>query len=240
MTSFNPSPSLSRWQRLRNSGIQALRANRRDRARALLVAAATLQPNDVTTWYCLSGAVATPQEQRFCLERVLELQPEHQQALRGLERVSHVAANSPMDRIGALDPAVRKTGRRPKELRPAPSAQPPKPASTPAYELEVPIMPPPAWAKPQSERPHQMPTYQLEVPVMPPPVWKRPGSVVEPAAVDHDLAEASPFAALQARLHGTELSVETPPVQKKSKVMLRVLIGLLLLLIVVLGAMAVF
>src|SRR6266545_4615111 len=85
-----------RWQRVRDAGIGELRAGNQARARELLSEAAALNAQDVTTWLWLSGAVATPAEQRFCLERVLELQPGHPDAQRGLASLSQVMPQTPL------------------------------------------------------------------------------------------------------------------------------------------------
>lgn len=74
-------------QRLRNEGITALREGDKPRARTLLAQALKINPRDAQSWLWLSGAVDTPVEQRFCLERLLELCPKHPAALEGLAQL---------------------------------------------------------------------------------------------------------------------------------------------------------
>lgn len=74
-------------QRLRNEGIAALRDGDKPRARTLLAQALKINPRDAQSWLWLSGAVDTPVEQRFCLERLLELYPKHPAALEGLAQL---------------------------------------------------------------------------------------------------------------------------------------------------------
>lgn len=72
-------------QGLTERGIAALRAGDREAARALLAAAVRRRPDDARAWLWLSGAVSDPAAQRYCLERVLALDPGCAPARAGLE-----------------------------------------------------------------------------------------------------------------------------------------------------------
>lgn len=68
-------------------GVAAAKAGRRSEARALLARAADRDPDNVQAWLWLSGVVEAPQDQERCLRRVLELEPGHTAARKGLEVV---------------------------------------------------------------------------------------------------------------------------------------------------------
>src|SRR5262245_49482483 len=79
------------------AGIAALKSGEALSARELLVQALRTDPTSATAWLWLSGAVATDAERRYCLERILELDPNHAPARRGLDRLPpDVAAESPL------------------------------------------------------------------------------------------------------------------------------------------------
>jgi hypothetical protein len=65
-------------------GINAAKANRKDEARALLSRAVDLDPYNEEGWLWLSGLVESPQDQRTCLENVLQINPDNARARRGL------------------------------------------------------------------------------------------------------------------------------------------------------------
>lgn len=96
MTANTHNPPDPEARTLRDQGIAALQTGDKHRARDLLIAAATQDLQDVQTWLWLSGAVATPAEQRYCLERVQAIDPEHAAAGRGLSLLANVAAVSPL------------------------------------------------------------------------------------------------------------------------------------------------
>lgn len=110
-------------QRLRNEGIAALREGDKPRARTLLAQALKINPRDAQSWLWLSGAVDTPVEQRFCLERLLELCPKHPVALEGLAQ---------LDR----SPGRRAAGYQPVDTPPA------------AHPHPQPSVPPESWLEP--------------------------------------------------------------------------------------------
>lgn len=65
----------------------------RDAAYGLLSKAIQLDPNNITAWLWMSGLVDTAEKKRYCLERVLAIDPENEAARRGLNmlRVQAVA-----------------------------------------------------------------------------------------------------------------------------------------------------
>ncbi len=65
-------------------GIQSLKAGDAQAARRLLTQALLDDLDNLQGWLWLSGAVAAPGERKYCLERVLALDPQHAAARRGL------------------------------------------------------------------------------------------------------------------------------------------------------------
>lgn len=78
-------------------GITAFNTGERDHAYALLTEALQSDPRHEVAWLWLSGVVQEPGERRYCLERVVELNPQHAAAQRGLAKLpADVVARSPL------------------------------------------------------------------------------------------------------------------------------------------------
>lgn len=73
-------------QSLVEQGIAAYNAGDPLRARALLTEAVQRDPRHEIAWLWMSAAVHEPAERRFCLERVLDINPQHSAAQRGLAK----------------------------------------------------------------------------------------------------------------------------------------------------------
>ncbi len=69
---------------LLRDGLEALRAGERERAFRLLAQAVRRDPTNERAWLLLAGAVTDVEQRRNCLERVLQLNPQHEMARRGL------------------------------------------------------------------------------------------------------------------------------------------------------------
>ena len=72
-------------------GIAALKRGDTARARELLRQAVEENPDDLKAWLWLSGAVESDEERVECLQRVLELNPEHEAARLGLAKLTNAA-----------------------------------------------------------------------------------------------------------------------------------------------------
>ncbi len=72
---------------LSKQGITALQSGDIMQARELLSQALQIAPADEHAWLWLSGAVTSDAERRYCLERVLAINPAHVHARRGLEQL---------------------------------------------------------------------------------------------------------------------------------------------------------
>lgn len=70
---------------LLSKGKQAALTGQRDFAREMLAYVVYLDPANAEGWLWLSGVVDFPQQVRYCLERVLRVDPSNARALRGME-----------------------------------------------------------------------------------------------------------------------------------------------------------
>jgi tetratricopeptide (TPR) repeat protein len=73
---------------LLRDGIAALKAGRREQARALLMQVVEQDDQNEKAWLWLSGAVETDDDRRVCLENVLTLNPGHAAARQGLAKLA--------------------------------------------------------------------------------------------------------------------------------------------------------
>lgn len=104
---------------LTQEGIHYLKSGDPQRARQLLAQAVDQDPRDVTAWLWLSCALDSREERLECLQRVLEIEPNHPQALSGLARIN-------AGQKGRI-PAGRSVPSQPISLRRHESSEPPPP-----------------------------------------------------------------------------------------------------------------
>src|SRR5690606_17666936 len=123
-----PNPTVNS---LVSDGIAACRAGDKVRAFDLLVQALHADARNETAWLWLSAAVNTKGEQRFCLERVLELNPQNVAVRQGLLRLSQV---EPVVQFSLGGVALKATAPAPQPVaRPVPGPQaPPQQTARPA------------------------------------------------------------------------------------------------------------
>lgn len=108
-------------------GINAVKAGKKDEARALLLKAVELDPYNEDGWLWLSGLVDTPEDQRTCLENVLAINPANERARLGLDYLNGKRPTVPTAKPeipSKPKPSVTNSSNA------APPA-PPKPASAP-------------------------------------------------------------------------------------------------------------
>src|SRR5687768_17893670 len=65
-------------------GIDAAREGNRDEARNLFSLLTRQEPDNLSAWLWLAGVAGSPEERRVALERVLELDPTNDMAIKGL------------------------------------------------------------------------------------------------------------------------------------------------------------
>jgi hypothetical protein len=142
--------NIERGKALRDQGIAALRIGKMVEAQELLAQSVELNPDDEHAWLWLSATAETAEDKRFCLEKVLALNPASDAARKGLAKLPSPAA------APAAPPAVA----------PPPALSLP-PAFPPATSRTIPLGPPPApGASPSS--------YQVPEDIT---TYKRPGCV---------------------------------------------------------------
>lgn len=75
-------------ERILQAGIAAARSGDRTRARQLLEAVLRRDENNEKAWIWLASVVTTTEERRFCLERVLQINPGNARARAALQRLN--------------------------------------------------------------------------------------------------------------------------------------------------------
>ncbi|MBL8131221.1 MAG: tetratricopeptide repeat protein [Anaerolineae bacterium] len=73
---------------LRQQGIRAAKAGQKDEARALLQQSLRLEPDNEAAWLWLASVANNNRERVFCLNKVLEISPNNETALRALENLN--------------------------------------------------------------------------------------------------------------------------------------------------------
>lgn len=116
---------------LLQKGVAAARAGRSQEAKQLLQQVIKTDPHNEMAWLWLSGLMATQEQKRACLEKVLQANPENVYARAGLTRlqgtVTPVAASTAADilesRLAAVTsgraPTIKPVTRRPSNGRTA-------------------------------------------------------------------------------------------------------------------------
>jgi len=66
-------------------GIAALKAGKKSEAEQILKEVVQQNPQNMDAWLWLGASVSTPNETLYCLERVLELEPDNQKAQAGVQ-----------------------------------------------------------------------------------------------------------------------------------------------------------
>jgi hypothetical protein len=135
-------------------GIAALNDGRRQLARDLLTKATEHDPNNALAWLWLSGAVATDDERRLCLERVVAIDPQNAAALRGLAQLA--PAQTAHVLVDPSDPAAFPELPRLLDPKPAPLPSRPAPvtaAPTPVTTVALPAVDQPPLPLPPAAAP---------------------------------------------------------------------------------------
>ncbi len=94
-----------RVQELLTRGREAARNERRDEARQYLQAAVDIDPENAEAWLWLAGVMDDPYEAKYCLERVLEIDPLNERARRGLAWVEQQIAEMEAEPVSPAEEA---------------------------------------------------------------------------------------------------------------------------------------
>jgi hypothetical protein len=68
--------------------IAHIRAREIEKARPLLIEWLKQNPRDENAWLWMSGCVTEAEQKRYCLEKVLKINPQNQYAIRGLRHLT--------------------------------------------------------------------------------------------------------------------------------------------------------
>jgi tetratricopeptide (TPR) repeat protein len=77
---------------LRQQGIAAAKAGQKDQARQLLQQSIRLEPKSEAAWLWLASVARDQRERVFCLQKILEINPTNDQALKALAQVDQSAS----------------------------------------------------------------------------------------------------------------------------------------------------
>src|SRR5438270_7079901 len=139
-TSMSSDLMESQTDQLLKEGKAAAKRGDKVQARALLTQVVESDPRSEEAWMWLSGVVSDPQEQQICLENVLVINPQNQQALKGLQYISVKTGVLPRvavpqtDQLPHVEPAQAEEHTSPLSSQQAPafdSAPSPAPAQWP-------------------------------------------------------------------------------------------------------------
>jgi hypothetical protein len=135
-------------------GIAALKAGQKAEARNLLSQAVRQDPKNEAAWMWLSGAVEGDQERRYCMEKVLKLNPHNALAQQALEQMQAPEATASAPAEAAPPPATSA----PAEPTPPPTVRPP---AAPVEQA-----PPPAISTPppQAQAGAELPPLPIKTP----------------------------------------------------------------------------
>jgi hypothetical protein len=150
---------------LTQQGITALQANDKARAHDLLGKALHIEPHNEQAWLWLSGAVQSDAERRYCLERVLVLNPHNAAAQRGIAILPAALPVSPFPE--QTPPAAP-------EPAPALSAPPAGPAPRTESLLDIIAQPDAPSAPAPSMPPGGLPSIELKSPFFADPAAEEP------------------------------------------------------------------
>lgn len=124
---------------LRQQGIAAAKAGQKDEARHLLQQSIRLEPNSEAAWLWLASVARETREREFCLQKILEINPNNETANKALEQLQQEqAASAPPTPSPASAPAM-------------PSSAPASSASARAPQSAAPVNAPTASSQPRSK-----------------------------------------------------------------------------------------
>jgi hypothetical protein len=104
-------------------GIEAAREGNREEARNLFGLLTRQEPDNLQAWLWLAGVADGPEERRAALERVLELDPTNEMAVKGLQAMG-VSPTAKLDEAAIGAAAAASSSPPP----PPPAPAPPEPS----------------------------------------------------------------------------------------------------------------
>lgn len=119
---------------LRTRGIAAAQAGRKDEARELLRAAIRMEPTHEAAWLWLASVANSRQEKVFCLQKLLEINPQNEKAQQALAALQQPEAAPKIKPIQPIQPINRGAAA-------SQAAAPPAPRSTQEMMAQPPGIP---------------------------------------------------------------------------------------------------
>jgi tetratricopeptide (TPR) repeat protein len=177
-----------------NAGISALKAGEREKARTLLKQVVQAAPTNERAWLYLAGALTDATQQRYCLERVLALNPYNAAAQKGLD-----ALNGRLSAPAVPPPATIAA---PPVVHPEPKQQP---QAASAAQAAAPLLPPSSMAAVEQA---------ITAPPAPPAApaaWTMPALPMLSARYDPDAAVEEEVQTLKPAFVAPSVAVAAPP-----------------------------
>jgi tetratricopeptide (TPR) repeat protein len=131
---------------LRRQGIAAAKAGQKDQARQLLQQSLRLDPASEAAWLWLTSVARDQRERLFCLNKLLEINPNNEMALQSLQQLGLTR-----EQLAQSQQSPAQTTPTGQSTQPAP-ARAEQPAPTPSPQVPgVPVADPQKIAQAQSE-----------------------------------------------------------------------------------------
>ena len=111
---------------LRQRGIQTAKAGQKDEARELLQQSIRLDPNNEAAWLWLASVARDNRERIFCLQKLLEINPDNETARKALDAANQ-ATPPPMQVKRLPNAPVTKAAAPPDIMSQAPGVPVPMP-----------------------------------------------------------------------------------------------------------------
>lgn len=209
--------------------IHALREDDRETARPLLAKAVTLDPDHDQAWLWLSGVVSNASERRYCLERVLALNPENAMAQRGLDTLPPGKALRP----ALLNSQTHSTEKGPSLSPVSPASRRPPVAGAAEAEPFAPVVLSAPGKKKKPRQQKQQPEHAKSPPSEKP---AKPAAREKPAK-QRESKKSQPAASATSPITGIPVDVPAPR-RKKLILLIAGSAGVLVVLIAVVAVLA--
>jgi tetratricopeptide (TPR) repeat protein len=125
---------------LRQRGIAAAKAGQKAEARQLLQQAIRLEPNNEAAWLWMASVAPTPQDKLFCLQKLLEINPENSTALKAMQALQ---SNAPAEQSRPAIKAIKPLSGMSSPPAAAPATAPPPRMTTQEMMAQPPGIPVP-------------------------------------------------------------------------------------------------
>lgn len=156
---------------LRRQGIAAAKAGQKDQARQLLQQSLRIDPNSEAGWLWLTSVARDQRERLFCLNKLLDINPNNDMALQSLQQLGLTREQLRQSQQTGGQP-TQSASLAPAPTRAAPAAQPAAPAPAPQAP-GVPVADPQRIAQAQAEAEQIIREYEATPKTYPGVTWVR-------------------------------------------------------------------